>query len=269
MPLITLRGAELHVEVSGAGPPLVLLHGLGGSGADWAPQVEALSDRFQVIVPDARGCGRSRDLVAPFGPFTIEQLALDLAALLDDLEVGAAHVLGWSMGGMIALQLAADAPGRVASLVIVNSGPDWRPKSPLQRLALQARGLVTGVLGPGAMARVIAPRLFPRPDQAALRRGYVERMGRNDPRTYAALLAAFLGWSVADRLGELTMPTLVVASEGDYTSVASKEAWTRQLPRGRLLEVRDARHALPLEAPERFTALVREFLEEVQHPGGQ
>jgi pimeloyl-ACP methyl ester carboxylesterase len=162
-----------------------------------------------------------------------------------------------------------DAPARVASLVIVNSGPDWTPKTPLQRLALRSRGLVTGLLGPGAMARVIAPRLFPRPDQAGLRRDYVARMGRNDTHAYAALLDAIMGWSVADQLASLTMPTLVVASEGDYTSVASKEAWTRLLPDGRLLVVPGARHALPLEAPEAFNALLEDFFEEVQPPDGR
>jgi pimeloyl-ACP methyl ester carboxylesterase len=188
------------------------------------------------------------------------QLADDVAAVLTHLEATPAHVVGWSMGGMIAFQLAVSAPQLVASLVIVNSGPDWRPKSALQRFAVRMRGSVTAVLGPKPMARVIARKLFPRADQAALREAHVERMGRNDKRTYAALLAAFVGWSVAEQLGELTMPTLALASDGDYTSVASKEAWVRALPNGRLLRVDDSGHALPLEAPERFNALVSEFL---------
>ena len=261
MPTFRLPDAELHYQEAGTGPPLVLLHGLGGSGADWAPQVAAFRDRYRVIAPDARGCGRSLGLAAPHGPFTIAQLARDLLALLDHLGAGPAHVLGWSMGGMIAFQLAVDAPARVASLVIVNSGPDWRPRTPLQRLALTSRGLVTGLLGPGAMARVLAPRLFPGPGQGGLRRAYVERLGQNHRRTYSALLHAILGWSVADRLASLEMPTLAVASDGDYTSVASKEAWVRQLPRGRLVVVEQARHALPLEAPERLNQVLSAFLE--------
>jgi pimeloyl-ACP methyl ester carboxylesterase len=261
MPILTLPDAELHYEDVGTGAPLVLLHGLGGSGDDWAPEVAAFRERYRVITPDTRGCGRSRDREHPHGPFTIAQLGADLAALLDHLGTPSAHVLGWSLGGMIAFQLAVDAPALVSSLVIVNSGPDWMPKSALQRVALEMRGVVTSLMGPATMALVIAPKLFPKPEQAALRAVYVERMGRNDKRTYAALLAAFLGWSVADRLPSLGMPTLVVASDGDYTSVASKEAWARTMPNARLVVVPDARHALPIEAPERLDALVAEFLE--------
>jgi pimeloyl-ACP methyl ester carboxylesterase len=260
MPTLVFRDGEISYDEAGAGPPLVLLHGLGASSADWAKQVEAFAPGFRVITIDTRGCGGSRDLRAPHGPFTMAQLADDVAAVLTHLNTGPAHVVGWSMGGMIAFQLAASAPGLVASLVIVNSGPDWRPKSTLQRFAVRMRGSVTAVLGPRPMARVIARKLFPRADQADLRRAHVERMGRNDRRTYAALLAAFVGWSVAEQLGALTMPTLAVASDGDYTSVASKEAWVRALPDGRLLVVEDSRHALPLEDPARFNAIVSEFL---------
>ena len=260
VPTLALPDLELRYLEAGRGPALVLLHGLGGSGADWAPLVEAFRGRFRVLAPDSRGCGETRALAAPHGPFTLPQLAGDVEALLEGLGTGPAHVVGWSLGGMVALQLAVQAPARVASLAVVNSGPDWRAKTPLQHLALKARGLATALLGPGTVAPPLARRLFPRPDQAALRRAYVARLAAADRRAYAALLDAFLGWSVEDRLPELAMPALVVASDGDYTSVASKEAWARGLPRGRLQVVEDSRHALPLEAPERLGAVLSEFL---------
>jgi pimeloyl-ACP methyl ester carboxylesterase len=261
MAWLSLRDAELYVEESGAGPPLVLLHGLGGSGADWEPTVAAFHDRFRVVRVDLRGCGRTRDLLHPHGPFTLPQLSADVVAVLGQLRAGPAHLLGWSLGGMIALQLAVDAPQLVRSLCLVNTGPDWTPKTPLQRLALRLRGSVTTLLGPGPMARVVAPRLFPGRDQEALRRRYIERLAGSDKGSYAALLEAILGWSVADRLGSISCPTLVVASEGDYTSVASKEAWARQMPDARLAVVPQSRHALPLEAPDRLHALVAGFLD--------
>jgi len=260
MPSLSARGAELHFEEAGSGPALVLLHGLGGSSADWSPYVAALRGHFRVITPDVRGGLLSRDVAHPHGPFTIPQLAGDLAALLQSLGALPAHLVGWSMGGMVALQLAADAPAAVASLTVVNSGPDWTPKTPLQHLALRLRGVVTTFVGPGPMAQVLARKLFPAPAQAELRRSYIARMGRNDRAAYAALLAAIVGWSVAERLPSLTMPTLVVASDGDYTSVASKEAWVRRLPDARLVVVPGTRHALPLEAPERLLAVLLDFL---------
>jgi pimeloyl-ACP methyl ester carboxylesterase len=264
VPVATLVGESGDVAIAygeaGRGPPLLFLHGLGGSGADWAPLVERFRGSHRVLTPDARGSGQTRDLLHPQGPFTIAQLAADLAALLGQLDAQPAHVVGWSLGGMIGLQLAADRPALVRSLTVVNSGPDWRPKTPLQRTALRLRGAVTGLLPPGLMARPIAARLFPKPEQAALRRDYVARIGRNDKGAYAALLEAIVGWSVLDRLGAMTMPVLCVASDGDYTSVASKEEWVRALPNGRLAVVPDARHALPLEAPEKLGVVLDGFL---------
>lgn len=269
MPTLATSGASIFFEVTGTGAPLVLLHGLGASSADWAPHVLELSKQFRVITVDLRGCGQSVDLQAPHGPFTMTQLASDVSAVLTHLQATPAHLVGWSLGGMVAFELACAAPQLVASMVIVNSGPDWRPKSALQRLAVQLRGSVTALLGPKPMARVIARKLFPRPDQAALREQHVERMGRNDKRTYASLLAAFVGWSVADRLLSLDLPTLAVASDGDYTSVASKEAWVRQMPKGELLVVPDSRHALPFESPARFNAIVSTFVGGLDAPDKQ
>jgi pimeloyl-ACP methyl ester carboxylesterase len=253
-------GAALAFEEAGEGPPVLFLHGLGGSGADWEPLVAGLRGRYRVIIPDLRGSGRTRDLQHPGGPFTIAQLAADMAALLARPGAAPAHVVGWSMGGMVGLQLAADAPALVRSLTVINSGPDWRPKTPLQRTALRLRGAVTALLPPGLMARPIAARLFPKPEQAALRRDYVQRMARNDRGAYAALLEAIVGWSVHERLSTLRMPVLCVASEFDYTSVESKREWVRALPAGSIEVVEGARHALPLEAPERLLAILERFL---------
>ena len=263
MPTLSRPGAELHFAERGAGPTLLLLHGLGGSGADWDGVAPALCDRYRVVTPDLRGSGGSQNLARPHGPFSIAELAADTAALLEHLGGGPAHVCGWSMGGMVALQLAVDNPDRVASLTIVNSGPDWTPKTALQGLALHLRGVVTALVGPAAMARVLARKLFPHPGQAALRRAYLARMAENDRRTYAALLAAIVGWSVADRLPSLSMPTLAVASDGDYTPLASRAAWARRMPDARLVVVRDSRHALPLEAPERLVALLANFVDDL------
>lgn len=263
MPTLALPDVELHYEVEGAGPAVLLLHGLGTSSDEWAPQREALGARFRVIALDGRGSGRTRDLRHPHGPFTVAQLASDARALLDHLGAASAHVVGWSLGGMVALQLGVDAPERVRSLVIINSGPDWRPKSPLQRIALRLRGLVTALVGPGLLARPLARHLFPRSDQAALRAAYVARMRRQDRRAYAALLGAIVGWSVADRMEALRMPLLALASDEDYTSIADHEAWVRRVPSGRLEVVAGARHALPLAEPERVTGLLLAHLDRV------
>jgi pimeloyl-ACP methyl ester carboxylesterase len=216
---------------------------------------------------DLRGSGRSRDRAHPQGPFSIPQFAADARALLDRLGAAPAHVVGLSLGGMIAFQLAVDAPAHCRSLTIVNSGPAVVPRNALERSALGLRRIVTSLVGPATFARLLAPRLFPRPGQAALRARFIAMVAANDPRAYVATLDAILGWSVLDRLGAVTAPTLVVAADHDYTSVASKEAWVRRLPRARLVVVEDARHALPMEAPERFNPVLTDFLASLESGG--
>src|ERR671939_828149 len=107
--------SPLFVEQSGAGPPLLLIHGLMVSGAMYQPVLPALAAHYRVIVPDLRGHGRSGALP---GPYSVEQLARDLAQLLDDLRVDSAHILGYSQGGAVAQQFAHDYPARVRGLVL-------------------------------------------------------------------------------------------------------------------------------------------------------
>src|SRR5262245_15427037 len=104
----------LFVEQSGAGPPLLLIHGLMVSGAMYQGVLPALATHYRVVVPDLRGHGRSGALP---GPYSVKQLSRDLAQLLDDQHVDAAHVLGYSQGGAVAQQLARDYPDRVRGLV--------------------------------------------------------------------------------------------------------------------------------------------------------
>jgi 3-oxoadipate enol-lactonase len=113
-------GIDLYYESHGDGEALVLIPGTGLAGNVWFPsQVPDLSKSLRVITFDPRGCGRSS---APEGVYTIDQMACDVAALLDHLGIGAAHVLGHSMGGRIGLSLALSFPGRVRSLILAASG---------------------------------------------------------------------------------------------------------------------------------------------------
>jgi pimeloyl-ACP methyl ester carboxylesterase len=261
MPFFKAADAELFYEDTGRGPPVLLLHGLGGSSADWAAQVEALAPRYRVLVLDARGSGRSRDLQHPAGPFSVKQFADDVARLLDHLAAAPAHVVGLSMGGMIAFQLAVDHPQCVRSLTIVNSVPALVPRTLKERLAIGLRLSVARLFGPTGMARIMVPRLFPRPEQAELRRRFRENLARNEKWAYVASQRALIGWSVQDRIGAIEAPALVVASEQDYWPVAAKEAYARQMKRAEVVVVAGARHALPLEAPEQFNHVLTAFLD--------
>ena len=260
MPILTVNDATLYYEEAGTGEPVVFLHGLGSSTADWEPQLAALSPRFRVVAIDARGSGRSRDVKHPRGPFSVAQFAADTAAVIDHLGAGPAHIVGLSMGGMVAFQLAVDHPRTVRTLTIVNSGPALVPRTRQERTAIALRLLISRLFGPRGMARMLAPRLFPGLDQAALRERFKERMALNDKAAYIATQRALIGWSVLDRIGEIDAPTLVVASDQDYGFLSAKEAYVRMMRRAELVVVPNARHALPMEDPPKFLTVIEPFL---------
>jgi pimeloyl-ACP methyl ester carboxylesterase len=262
MPHLSVGDIQLYYEVAGQGEPLLLLHGLGGSSQDWPDQVPAFAERYRVITADMRGHGRSDK---PVQRYSVPLFAADTRRLLDGLGVTSAHVLGLSMGGMIAFQLAADHPEMVRSLIIANSGPELVPRTLKEHLIVWQRFAIVRLMGMAKMGQVLAPRLFPGEEQEGLRRLFAERWAQNDKRAYLASTRALLGWSVADRLAQMNRPTLVVASDQDYTPVAAKEAYVAKMPNARLAVIKNARHAVTLERPAEFNAAVLDFL--AQHEG--
>jgi len=255
---IRVRDVELSYERAGAGPPLLLLHGLGSSTADWSLQLPAFAPHFEVLALDARGHGRSSK---PPGPYSVPMLAADTAAFLEALAIPAAHVLGLSMGGMIGLQLALDRPDLVKSLVVVNSAPELTARTWREKLLIGQRLALVSLLSPRGVGRFLSRRLFPRPEQAPLRALMAARFAQNDKRAYLAAMRALINWSVMDRLSDLRCPTLVVAGDQDYTPPAYKETYTAQIPDARLVVIEDSRHATPIDQPERFNQVVLDFFD--------
>ena len=257
MPRIRIDDTELHYEDTGQGPLLLLIHGLGSSTRDWEKQVPYLSQRFRVITFDVRGHGRSDK---PPGPYSIPLFAADTAELLKVLENGPAHVVGISMGGMIAFQLAVSAPELVKSLVIVNAGPEMIVRTLREQIQVFQRHLIVRILGMHKMGEVLSQRLFPQPEHAELRKAFVERWAKNDPRAYRHAMKAIVGWSVVDQLRYIRCATLVITSDEDYTPVSLKEAYVARMPNAELSVIRDARHAVPVERPEQFNQVLLAFL---------
>lgn len=261
MPIIRINGADLFYEESGSGEPLLLLHGLGSSTLDWEHQIKAFASHYRVIALDARGSGKSRDVDHPAGPFSVKQFAADAAAVLDRLGASPAHVAGLSMGGMIAFQLAVDFPGSVRTLSIINSGPRLVPQSLKEHYGMAVRKFVSRFFGPEAWGKIMAPKLFPRPDQEAMRQQFITRMALNDKKAYWASLQALAGWSVLDRIDSIDAPTLIVHSDQDYTTLPIKEAYTKRMRNAQLVVVKDSRHTLPIEEPEKLFPVLFEFLQ--------
>lgn len=259
MPIVERGGVSIHYEVTGTGDPVLLLHGLGSSTADWAAQVPVLARHYRTLTLDVRGHGASGK---PAGPYRIADFAADAASALAAAGVTEpAHMVGISMGGMVALELAAEAPELVRSLVILNSGPEVRASSLTQNLQIMQRRLFSRLLSQRATGRRIARRLFPAPAQASLRAGMELRWAANDKRAYCAALEAILAWSVANRLSEIRQPTLVISGDRDYTSVDAKRAWASRMPNARVAVLADSGHASSIDQPDAFNRLVLEFLD--------
>ncbi len=251
-----LAGVRLHYLEAGSGAPLVLLHGIGASFDDWEFQIPAFAKHFRVIAPDLRGFGKSERA----GDYSVEQFAADVWALLDQLGIERISLVGHSMGGAVALQMAVDQPERIARLVLANTLPSFRANTLAKRMLFATRYATMGLLGPRRLASAISRKLFPGADQAALRARVTQRGEDNDRGVYLETIRGLVGWAVDDRLQVLTMPTLVIAAEFDYFPCGDAMAFAAALPNGKLKIFPGVHHALPLEAPKVFNAAVLSFL---------
>lgn len=262
MPFLHHDGQRLYYEVSGQGSPVLLVHGLGSSSRDWEYQIPELQDRHRVIAVDVRGHGQSDK---PRERYSIAGFAADVAALIEHLRLSPVHLVGISMGGMIGFELATRHPELLKSLTIVNSAPEVKPRTPREYLEVARRLFLAHVLGLNTVGKALGKLLFPKPEQADLRRKIEQRWPQNDKRAYLSSLHAIIGWGVQERLGRITCPTLVISADRDYTPVALKQEYVQRLPDARLVVIEDSRHATPLDQPQVFNRTLLDFLEQVDH----
>jgi pimeloyl-ACP methyl ester carboxylesterase len=258
MPVLDHGGVRIVWESTGSGPPLLLLHGLGGGLVDWEPQIAPFAARYRVIRLDVRGHGASDKRR---GRYRVEDFTGDAIAVLRAAGAGPAHVVGLSMGGMIALQMALDAPELVRSLVLANTGPEVRAENLKERIAIWQRRLLTRILSMEQFATALSERLFPEPGQEGMRAEFRRRWAANDPAAYRESYHALLRWSVASRLEQINQPTLVIHSEFDYTSLERKQRWATRIPNARTITIAGARHAVSMDKASAFNRVILEFLE--------
>ncbi|GHG59431.1 3-oxoadipate enol-lactonase [Alishewanella longhuensis] len=264
MPLFQYQNRCLHYLQQGEGEAVLLLHGLGSCAEHWWLQMQALSADYQVIAADFRGHGQSSPSAQPF---TMQQLAADMLALLTHLEIKRCQVVGFSLGGMVAFELALLAPQCVQSLVIINSGPylaiqGWRLK-----LQLGFRLAVIRLLGMRKLGQIIGAKLFPDEEQKPLLELFAQQMASMDQASYRHTLNAIAHFSVQSQLSHLQLPVLVIAADQDYSPVATKAAYVSLLPDAALIVIPNSRHATPLDQPEALNQQLLTFLAKVVKPG--
>ncbi|HET7034706.1 MAG TPA: 2-succinyl-6-hydroxy-2,4-cyclohexadiene-1-carboxylate synthase [Thermomicrobiaceae bacterium] len=267
----TVNGLALNVEMSGSGPPLVLLHGFTGSAATWRDLARSWGASFTTIAVDLIGHGAS-DAPADPARYRMEHCAADLVALFDRLGLDRPAVLGYSLGGRVALHLELAAPERVGRLILESASPGIADSAERAARTRADEALADSIERDGLPAFVARWERLPlfasqeRLPPAARERHRAQRLS-NSPLGLANSLrgtGAGAMEPVVDRLAELQMPTLLVVGELDDKYVALAGALEHAIPGARLAIVPDAGHAVHLEQPEVFERLVYEFITRVE-----
>ncbi len=266
MPSFTHASATLHYDVRGEGPPVLLIQGVGVIGAGWSPQVAALQSRHTLCTFDNRGIGKSSPLT---GATSIGEMASDALALLDHLGWERAHVVGHSMGGLIAEQLALDAPGRVRSLALLCTPAcgraGARPSLGLAWIGARTR-LGTKAMRRRAFLELVMPRsVLASAEPATLADELAPLFGRDLAESPAILMQqmrAMAKHDIRSRLGELaSIPTLVLVADEDRIAppISARETAER-IGTARYLELRDSAHGVTIQrAAEVNTILEAHF----------
>ena len=252
-----LTGPIAHREC-GDGPPVLFLHGLGGTRYAWEPQLEDLSASYRCIAWDLPGYGDS----APIRPLTFPVIVDAIVGLLDQLAIDRVDVVGLSFGGQQALHLALTHPDRVGRLVLADTsarfGADGTDPEEWMRLRLDP--LDAGVT-PAEMAPMVIDSITA-PDFAGLERDRtIAAFTRIPAAGLRAAVECLPSHDVTARLGEIVAPTLVIVGElDDETPLAYAETLATAIPDATLVVVPGVGHLTPAEAPAEFNRLVAAFL---------
>jgi 3-oxoadipate enol-lactonase len=240
------------------GPVVVLSNSLGSTHQMWDAQLADLEQRFRVVRYDTRGHG---DSPVPLGPYLIDDLADDLIALLDRLEVEQAHIVGLSLGGMTAMKVAARNPERVDRLVVMCTGAQLPPASNWTDRAATVRARGSIAVAAAVVERWFTPEfLAANPD---LRATHEAMVARTPAEGYAGCCEAIAALDLRDDLSSIVAPTLAIAGADDpATPPANLEEIATGVKNGRLLVVSHAAHLANAEQPHIITPAVIEHLEQ-------
>lgn len=250
----------LDPQPAGA-PAVLLLHGLGADGAMWSLQLEVLASAgFRPLAPDLPGFG---DSSYDGRGWDFRRVAGQLRDWLEALRTGPVHLVGLSLGGVIAQQFALDYPHLVRKLVLVSTFSALRPTNASQWLYFLQRLFLVHVVGLEQQARLVARRVFPAPEQEALREMAAARIARADPRAYRAAMRALGMVNLHRRLHEIRAPTLVVTGEKDSTvSPEQQRTLAEGIAGAQQVLIAGGGHALAIDQAEAFNSVLLAFLQE-------
>jgi pimeloyl-ACP methyl ester carboxylesterase len=262
MAKVEVAGREFHYERGGSGEPLLLIQGMSGTHVAWGrPFREVLEESFDVVAFDNRGIGLSGPVE---GPFTIVEMAEDTAGLLEELGLESAHVVGISMGGMIAQELALAEPGRLRSLTLGctycgGPGSQLMPQENVEKLAA---GMMSGDRDKAIRASYevnLSPAF--RADEGAY--AAFHEMAVSVPARKATIelqVQAIWGHDTSGRLGDISTPTLIVhGTEDGVLPFPNGEQIASLMPGARFEPLEGVGHMFWWEQPQRSAELIREY----------
>ncbi|GAB4331441.1 MAG: alpha/beta hydrolase [Dehalococcoidia bacterium] len=264
MPFAEVNGVTIRYEARGAGPTVLLIAPAGHPGSVWAFQVPVLAEHFRVVTFDNRATGES---ARPPGPYSIAAMAADAIGILDHLGVPSAHLVGWSMGGMIAQEIALSHPERVGRMVLLASAAHAKP---LLRLMHEVE------FAPGGNPRAAALAMMPwfyspafmtdeRRVEAILERTFPPGAPPPDQEWIRErnrwINEAVRAFDSRQRLGSIAVETLVLVAEGDITLPRPySEELAALIPRAVLQVLPRGNHGVPVECPADVNQALLRFL---------
>lgn len=256
--IATANGIRIHYAQEGAGPDLLLIPGLGATTHVWYAQLKGLSSVMRVTAMDPRGHGGSEK---PAGPYSIRLFAEDAAALIREVGIGPAVVVGSSMSAAVVVELAASFPELVRAAVLAGGFPALGPAGK-ERMQARANAVETG--GMEAIADAVVATALGAHTHASqpglvglLRQGVLA----NDPRAYGAACHAIIEGDVTRRLAELRQPALILlGSQEQVAPLPAAVALKAGIPHAAMRVIPNAGHLPFLEQPAAFNAALLEFV---------
>jgi pimeloyl-ACP methyl ester carboxylesterase len=271
MPNVKLTtGVDLYYETHGRGEPLIFVPSTAYSGEVWKPWQMPLASSLQLIFHDPRGCGRS---VPSQTVYTIEQMALDIAALMDHLKISSAHLIGHSMGGRIALSLAQNFPGKVKSLIMAASGSGTAGRAGSDCVPGLPHNLVFELVEKGfekfIYDEIADSDTFFTKDFRAAHRDKVEEFFKVAWATHAKLepfihlCMARHSFEGTHRLGDVHAPTLVLIGEADTVGsnhIAQAKVLMERIPGAEMKILKGQSHGFFWQAPEETNSVILDWV---------
>lgn len=260
MPTIDINGCKYYYEIHGQGPETILFsHGLLWSGRLFHKQVDYFRDRYRCVVYDHRGQGRSGK---PAAGHDMDQLYQDAISLIQALDLGKVHIAGLSMGGFIAMRLAARNPELVHSAILMETSAQEEPFKKKYRMLTT----VVKMFGVASVKNKVMPIMFGQkflndPARKEERLFWEEQLLANDKGIVKAVKGVIDRNGVEEEIKKITVPTLIMVGTQDVATIPEKAEFIHErIPGSRLVYIEGAGHSSSVEEPEQVNKAIEEFL---------